>query len=77
MLRSSPGTCLGGPVSASRGAWREGWSYSGPFTEAILSGVVAMRVGERLYWDWPEMRVTNHPGAESLIFPEYHNGWTL
>jgi predicted dehydrogenase len=55
------------------------WSYSGPFTEAILSGVVAMRVGEgeRLYWDWPQMKVTNHPDAEPLVFPEYHNGWTL
>ena len=53
------------------------WSYSGPFTEAILSGVVAMRVGERLHWDWPEMKVTNHADAEPLIFPEYQNGWTL
>jgi hypothetical protein len=36
-----------------------------------------MRVGERLYWDWPQMKVTNHPDAEPLIFPEYQNGWTL
>jgi hypothetical protein len=36
-----------------------------------------MRVGERLHWDWPEMKVTNHADAESLIFPEYQNGWTL
>ena len=52
-------------------------SDSGPFTEAMLSGVVAMRLGEKLYWDWPQMKVTNHPEAEPLIFPEYHSGWTL
>lgn len=53
------------------------WSYSGPFIEAILSGVVAMQVEEKLYWDWPNMKVTNYPDAEQFIFPEYHNGWTL
>jgi predicted dehydrogenase len=65
--------CKGGRKASSD------WSYSGPFTEAILSGVVAMRVGEgeRLYWDWPEMKVTSHPEAEPLVFPEYRNGWTV
>lgn len=53
------------------------WSYSGPFTDAILSGVVAMRLEEKLYFDWENMKVTNHSGAEELIFPEYHNGWKL
>jgi hypothetical protein len=38
-----------------------------------------MRVGEgeRLHWDWPQMKVTSHPEAEPLVFPEYQNGWTL
>jgi hypothetical protein len=34
-------------------------------------------LGERLYWGWPQMKVTNHPDAESRIFPEYRSGWTL
>jgi len=53
------------------------WSYSGPFIEAILSGVVAMRLEEKLYWDWPNMKVTNLPDAEQYIIPQYHNGWEL
>lgn len=53
------------------------WSYSGPFIESILSGVLAMRIEEKLYLDWEQMKVTNHPDAEPYIFPEYHNGWTL
>ncbi|MBN1559504.1 Gfo/Idh/MocA family oxidoreductase [candidate division KSB1 bacterium] len=52
------------------------WSYSGPFIEAILAGVVAMRIEEKLYWDWTNMKV-HHPDAEQYIFPEYQNGWTL
>ena len=53
------------------------WSYSGPFIEAILSGVLAMRTEEKCYWDWSEIKVTNCPDTEQLIFPEYHNGWKL
>ncbi|MBN1465672.1 Gfo/Idh/MocA family oxidoreductase [candidate division KSB1 bacterium] len=52
------------------------WSYSGPFIEAILAGVVAMRIEEKLYWNWTDMKA-NHPDAEQYIFPEYQNGWTL
>ncbi|RPH94687.1 MAG: gfo/Idh/MocA family oxidoreductase, partial [Calditrichaeota bacterium] len=53
------------------------WSYSGPFIESILAGVVAMRLEEKLYWNWDDMKVTNHADAEPYIFPEYQNGWTL
>ena len=53
------------------------WSYSGPFIEAILSGVLAMRLEEKLYFDWDAMKVTNHADAEALIFPDYQNGWTV
>ena len=53
------------------------WSYSGPFTESILSGVIAMRTEERIYMDWKNLKVTNLPDAEQYIVPEYHNGWKL
>ncbi len=53
------------------------FSYSGPFTEVILMGVIAIRTEEKLYFDGPGMKATNSPGAEQYIRPEYHNGWIL
>ncbi|MDZ7372312.1 MAG: Gfo/Idh/MocA family oxidoreductase [candidate division KSB1 bacterium] len=53
------------------------FDYSGPITESILMGIVALRIGERLYWDGPNMKALNCPDAEQYIVPEYHNGWTL
>jgi predicted dehydrogenase len=52
-------------------------NYSGLFMESILAGVIAMRTGERCYMDWKNLKVTNLPNAESLIVPDYHNGWML
>ena len=53
------------------------FDYAGPFTEAILMGIVALRTGERLYWDGPNMKPTNYADAEPYIVPEYYNGWEL
>jgi predicted dehydrogenase len=53
------------------------FDYSGPLTEVILMGVIAMRTGEKLYFDGPNMRATNFGDADQYIRPEYHNGWTL
>jgi len=53
------------------------FSYSGPLTEVILLGVVAMRTEEKLYWDGPNMKATNCPNAEQYIIPQYENGWKL
>ncbi len=53
------------------------WQYSGPMTEAVLMGIVALRTGKRLHWDGPAMKATNCPNAEQYIVPEYYNGWTL
>jgi predicted dehydrogenase len=53
------------------------FDYAGPMTETILMGIVALRTGERLYWDGPNMKATNFADAEQFIIPEYHNGWTL
>jgi predicted dehydrogenase len=46
-------------------------------TETILLGNVAMRVGKRLEWDGPGMRVTNCPEAAQYIKPEFRKGWTV
>jgi hypothetical protein len=53
------------------------FSYSGPMTEAVLLGNVALRTGKKIYWDAGNMTATNAPEAEQFIHPAYHNGWTL
>jgi len=53
------------------------FSYSGPLTEVILMGVIAMRTEEKLYWDGPAMKAVNFPNADPYVTPEYCNGWTL
>jgi predicted dehydrogenase len=53
------------------------FGYSGPLTEVVLMGVIAMRTGEKLCFDGPNMKVTNSDEADRLVRPEYHNGWTL
>jgi predicted dehydrogenase len=53
------------------------FSYSGPMTEVVLLGNVALRTGKKIYWDAGKMIATNAPQAEQFIHPAYHNGWTL
>jgi predicted dehydrogenase len=56
--------------------------YSGPLTEMVLLGNLAVWVaatgkGERIEWDAPNMKCTNISGLESLIKPSYRVGYTL
>jgi predicted dehydrogenase len=53
------------------------FDYAAQFTETMLLGNVAMRVGKRLEWDGPNMKVTNAPEAAQFIQPEYRKGWSL
>jgi predicted dehydrogenase len=53
------------------------FDYAAMLTETILLGNVAMRVGKKLEWDGPNMRVTNSSEAERYIKPEFRQGWTL
>ena len=46
-------------------------------TEALLLGNVALRAGRKLYWDGPNLKVTNVPEANSYLHYEYRKGWTL
>jgi hypothetical protein len=63
--------CKGGEPASSN------FDYAGPMTEVILLGNVALRTGEKLFWDGPNMKATNVPQADTYIRPEYQNGWTL
>jgi predicted dehydrogenase len=51
------------------------FAYSAPFTEAILLGCIAQRVGGRLEWDPKNLRFTNSEAATALIDKEYRSGW--
>jgi predicted dehydrogenase len=68
------------------------FDYSGPFTESVLMGNLAirsymMREGEgnkitypgrkKLLWDGVNLRITNFEPANQFVKREYREGWTL
>lgn len=62
--------CLGGEPTESD------FAQTGPMTEAILLGTVAIRCpGKKLQWDHARMRVTNHHEANRHLKREYRDGW--
>jgi len=63
--------CKGGKPATSN------FDYSGPFTEIVLLGNLAIRAGRKLYWDGPNMKVTNEPDANKYVTKEYRKGWEL
>ncbi len=63
--------CKGGPPASSN------FNYSGPMTEVILLGNVALRAREKLAWNAEKMKATNSDKADQYIKPEFHNAWTI
>jgi predicted dehydrogenase len=64
--------CLGGETTESH------FAQTGPMTEAILLGTVAIRVpGHKLAWDSPRLKVTNSPAANHFLQRKYREGWHL
>jgi predicted dehydrogenase len=63
--------CKGGPPACSN------FDISGPFSEWVLLGNVALRVGKKLQWDSKNLRVTNAPEAEIFIKKAYRPGWEV
>jgi len=53
------------------------FDFSGPLTEVLLLGNIAIRTGEKLLWDGPNMKITNIPEANKYIRRQYRQGWTL
>ena len=51
--------------------------HSGPLTEIVLLGNLAVRTGQAIDWDAKQMRVTNVPQANDLLDDEYREGWSL
>ncbi len=78
LLTRSPGhyrdwirACKGGDPSCSN------FSISGPMTEWILLGVIALRVEGKLEWDATKMRITNNAEANKYIKPFIKKGWQM
>ncbi len=70
--------CKGGQPAGSN------FEASGPMAEVVLLGNIAVRMsqqlyekGLKLYYDGPNMRITNMPEANNYIRREYRKGWTL
>lgn len=64
--------CLGSADNESH------FAQTGPMTEAILLGTVAIRVPEVLLeWDSSNLMITNSPEANQLIRRNYREGWNV
>jgi predicted dehydrogenase len=53
------------------------FDYSGPLTELVLLGNVALRAGRRIEWDGPGMRSKSGSIDDPFIHRQYRPGWAL
>jgi hypothetical protein len=51
--------------------------YTGPVTETILLGGVALRAGKKVEYDTVNMKITNVPEANKFLVREYRKGWEM
>jgi len=64
--------CLGGEKTESH------FAQSGPMTETILLGTVAIRVPDQLLeWDAANMKFPNYPAANKYLRRTYRKGWEI
>ena len=64
--------CKGGAPASSN------FDYSGPLSEMVLMGNLAVRFpGRLLLWDGEAMKVTNDEEANAYVRRQYRDGWTL
>ena len=53
------------------------FDYAGPLNEVVLLGNVAIRAGNKLLWDAPNMRITNAAETNQYLWEDYRNGWNM
>jgi hypothetical protein len=64
--------CKGGPAASSN------FDYSGPFTETVVMGNLAVLNPDKvLLWDGENMKVTNDEQANAFVRPKFREGWSL
>jgi len=56
---------------------RSNFDFAGPLTQAVLLGTLAVRTGQKLYWDSKNLKITNLPDANKYVNPPYREGWSL
>jgi predicted dehydrogenase len=71
MKREWVAAIKGGPPAMAN------FDYASLLAETVLLGNVAIRLGKKLEWDGPGLKVTNCPEAAQYIRREYRQGWTL
>ncbi len=65
-------SCKDGKLSSSN------FDYSGPLSEMVLMGNLAVRFpGRLLLWDGDGMKVTNDAEANAYVRRQYRDGWSL
>ncbi len=57
--------CKGGPTPGSN------FDHSGPLTEMVVLGNLAIRTGKKIEWDGKRMLCKNFPAAQALVTKEY------
>ena len=79
MLDRSPGhyqewidACKGGKPAGSNFV-----DHAGPLAAVVLMGNIAIRTGEKLYWDADKLQFKNSDAANALLQPPYRDGWSL
>ncbi len=63
--------CKGGEPAGAN------FEFSGPVTEALLLGNVALRIRKKLFWDAPSLSVVNAPEANQYLHFRYRSPWLL
>jgi predicted dehydrogenase len=63
--------CKGGKPACSN------FDYSGPFSEMVLLGTIALRTGQKIEWDNTKGAISNLPNPGGLISKQYRKGWEL
>ena len=63
--------CKGGPPACSN------FDVSGPFTEVVVLGNLALRLGKKIDWDGVNMKARGLPEADQFIHAQYRKGWEI
>jgi predicted dehydrogenase len=53
------------------------FAQSGPFSETVLLGNLALRVGKKIEWDGKNMVAKNAPEAAAIVRRQYRKGWEM
>lgn len=64
--------CRGGPPAGANFV-----DHAGLLTEVCMLGNVALRAGNKILWDGPNLKITNDSAANRFLHRQYRQGWTL